>query len=168
MAKAELVQVLRPLISMPKEQMATPTEKPADRYIPYQYYKDLPESYGVTELVLLPVDPCWIFAYWEVTPPAISDLMNQLGPRASGGRYVLRIYDVTAIEFTGSNAHSFFDLSTDLSARNWYINLWSSEKSLAGDLGYLLPDGQFFSLGSVQCGPDSSDRGFHLYRGPLG
>jgi hypothetical protein len=146
MAKAELVQALRSLTSMPKQRMAIPAEKPVERPVTRQQYLELPKSYGVTELVLLPIDPHWIFAYWEVTPQALSDLMNRLGPRASQGRYVLRIYDVTAIEFTGSNAHSFFDLPVDLSARNWYINLWSSEKSLVGDLGYLLPDAQFLLL----------------------
>ncbi|MGH7274807.1 MAG: DUF4912 domain-containing protein, partial [Nitrospiria bacterium] len=96
--------------------------------------------------VLLPVDPFWVHAYWEVTPQTFSDLSSRLGPLASQGRYILRIYDVTAIDFNGSNAHSFIDLPIDLSARNWYINLWSSEKSLVGDLGYLLPDGRFFLL----------------------
>ena len=146
MTKTELVQVLRPLVSIPRQQVTVPTEKPVHRPTTRQHYQELPESYGVTEMVLLPVDSHWIFAYWEVTPQVLSDLMSRLGPRASGGRYVLRIYDVTTIEFNGSNAHSSFDLPVDLSAKSWYINLWSSEKSLVGDLGYLLSDGQFLLL----------------------
>ncbi|MCI0527477.1 MAG: DUF4912 domain-containing protein, partial [Nitrospira sp.] len=146
MIKTELVRLLRPLVSIPKKQISVPTEKPVDRFTTCQHYQELPESYGVTELFLLTVDPFWIFSYWEVTPQAISDLMNRLGPRASRGGYVLRIYDVTAIEFNGSNAHSSFDLPVDLWVRSWYINLWSSEKSLVSDLGYLLPNGQFFLL----------------------
>jgi hypothetical protein len=146
MTKAKLVQVLRPLMGMPVEEMVIPAEKPVGRPAPRKQYQELPERYGVTELVLLPVDPYWVFAYWEVTPQAISDLISRSGPGASEGRSVLRIYDVTAMEFDGTNAHSFFDLPIDLAARNWYINLWSGEKSLVGDLGYLLPDGQFLLL----------------------
>ena len=146
MTKTELVQVLRPLVNIPKPQVLVATEKPVHRPATRRHYQELPESYRVTEMVLLPVDPHWIFAYWEVTPQLISDLRSRLGPRASGGRYVLRIYDVTTIEFNGSNAHSSFDLPVDLSAKSWYINLWSSEKSLVGDLGYLLSDGQFLLL----------------------
>jgi hypothetical protein len=111
-----------------------------------KHYQELPDRYGVTELVLLPVDPYWIFAYWEVTPQVLSDLMNRLGPRASKGNYVIRVYDVTAIQFTGNNAHYYFDLPVDLSTRNWYINLWSGEKSLVCDLGYLLEEGPFHLL----------------------
>jgi hypothetical protein len=146
MTKTELIQILRQLVSIPKKQVAIPTEKPVDRPITRKDYQDLPETYGVTELVLLPVDPYWIFAYWEITPQALSDLLNRLGPRATGGRYIIRVYDVTAIQFTGNNAHYYFDLPVDLSAKNWYINLWSGEKSLVGDIGYVLSDGQFHLL----------------------
>ncbi|GEM_PF-2881593 len=147
MTKTKLVQLLKPLMNIPKKQISVPIEKPIGRSTTRQHYQELPENYGTTALVLLTVDPFWIFAYWEIIPQAISDLMNRLGPRASsGGGYVLRIYDVTAVEFNGSNAHSSFDLPVDLWARSWYINLWSSEKSLVSDLGYLLPNGQFFLL----------------------
>ncbi len=146
MTKAQLVQVLRPLVSIPKQQVIVPTPKPVDRPATRRHYPELPDSYGATELVLLPVDPYWIFAYWEVTPQALSDLMNRLGPRVAGGSYVIRVYDVTAIQFTGNNAHYYFDLPVDLSARNWYINLWSGEKSLVCDLGYLLEEGPFHLL----------------------
>ncbi|HLB02164.1 MAG TPA: DUF4912 domain-containing protein [Nitrospiria bacterium] len=154
MTKAELVQALKPLMGPQKVKKAPPpTRVPqitpvvkADKPAPRPSYEELPESYGVTELVLLPVDPYWIHAYWEVTPKSFSEFLSRLGPLASQGRYLLRIYDVTAIEFDGSNAHSSFDLPIELSARNWYINLWSSEKSIVGDLGYLRPDGRFILL----------------------
>jgi hypothetical protein len=109
-------------------------------------YEALPESYGVSELILLPVDPYWIHAYWEVTPQTLSDVQTRLGSESAHARPVLRIYDVTAIQFNGKNAHGFFDLPVELSARNWYVNLWSGEKSLVADLGFLLPDGRFFLL----------------------
>lgn len=142
MTKAQLIQALTPV---PAE--ASPVSQPsAGGSAPRYSYEHLPETYGVTELVLLPVDPYFLHAYWEVTPQALSDIFSQIGSDAPQARYVLRVYDVTAIEFDGRNAHSFFDLPIELSARNWYIHLWSSEKSLVADLGLLLPDGRFFLL----------------------
>jgi hypothetical protein len=146
MTKPQLVRALAPLKNAPQERVIVPLEKPADRPVTRRHYENLPESYGVSELFLLPVDPHWIFAYWEVTPETISDLMGRLGPRAIGGRYVLRLYDVTSIRFDGHNAHSYSDLPVDLGVKNWYVNLWSSEKSLVCDLGYLLAEGQFHRL----------------------
>jgi len=142
MTKAQLIKALT---SVPAE--ASPVSQPSvGGPIRRTSYEDLPETYGATELVLLPVDPYWIHAYWEVTPQTLSDVLSQIGSDAPQARYVLRIYDVTAIQFDGHNAHSSFDLPIELSARNWYIQLWSGEKSLVADLGLLLPDGRFFLL----------------------
>lgn len=144
MTKAQLIKALMPLVTLKSEKGRTSPSPPQPRLM--RSYETLPESYGITELTLLPVDPYWIYAYWEVTPQTLSDVLSRLGSDTPQARYVLRIYDVTAIEFDGRNAHSFFDLPIELSARNWYINLWSSEKSLVADLGLLLPDGRFFLL----------------------
>lgn len=155
MTKAQLIKALMPLLITKAEKERTPPEvvspkAPAKPTPPQprsmRSYESLPESYGITELTLLPVDPYWIHAYWEVAPQTLSDVQAQMGSEASQARCILRVFDVTAIEFDGRNAHSFFDLPIELSARNWYINLWSSEKSLVADLGLLLPDGRFFLL----------------------
>jgi hypothetical protein len=146
MTKDQLIRSLRPFKDTPKERVTAPPEKPLERSVTRKEDRELPDRYDVTELVLLPVEPYRIFAYWEVASQALSGLMNRLGLRAAGGSYVIRVYDVTAIRFTGNNAHHYFDLPVDLSSRNWYINLWSGEKSLVGDLGYLLADGRFHLL----------------------
>ena len=155
MTKAQLIQALMPLTTPKKgkeraasgiivPEAAPKPSLPRPRLM--RSYEALPENYGVTELILLPVDPHWVHAYWEVTPQTLSGVLTPLGLDTTHVRYLLRIYDVTAIEFNGKNAHSFFDLPVELSARNWYVNLWSSEKSLVADLGFLLPDGRFFML----------------------
>jgi hypothetical protein len=95
----------------------------------------LPETYGEDRLVLLPIDPYWVHAYWELTPT----------DRPAGGDawFILRVYDVTGIDFDGSNADSYFDIDLDPDARNWYINLGSPGKSLCAELGRILQDGTF-------------------------
>jgi hypothetical protein len=104
---------------------------------------ELPSSYGQTRLTLMGIDPFWIHAYWEVTPPDHEAAMARLGPERASAHWILRFYDVTYIDFDGTNAHGWFDQPVDPSARNWYVNLWSSEKTYCADLGALAPSGRF-------------------------
>jgi len=69
--------------------------------------------------------------------------MARLGPEHASAHWVLRFYDVTCITFDGTNAHGYFDQPVDLIANNWYVNLWSSEKTYCADLGALAPSGRF-------------------------
>lgn len=104
---------------------------------PTKNYDDLPWSYGETELGLMPVDPFRIYAYWDFSPEDWNAVC------ARGRPVVLRVYDVTMIRFDGANAHSHFDVPVRLETQRWYIPLWSAEKSLCAELGWLLPDGSF-------------------------
>jgi hypothetical protein len=106
---------------------------------------ELPSSYGHTRLTLMSVDPYHIHAYWEVTPHDRETTMTRLGPEGAKARWVLRFYDVTYIDFDGTNAHVYFDQPIDLIAGNWYVELWSSEKTYCADIGALAPSGQFES-----------------------
>lgn len=107
---------------------------------PQRNYADLPFSYAGTELVLLPVDPFSIFVYWDFSPKEWETVRARRHP------VVLRVYDVTMIRFNGSNAHSYFDLPVELESQNWYVPLWSAEKSLCADLGWLDPAGKFRTI----------------------
>ena len=124
-----------------KSRTAKPVRKrpatPSTPAPPIQNYDDLPWSYGETELVLMAVDPFQIYAYWDFSPEDWNAICARKQP------VVLRVYDVTMIRFNGQNAHSYFDLPVALEAQNWYVNLWSAEKSLCADLGWFLTDGSF-------------------------
>jgi hypothetical protein len=104
---------------------------------------ELPSSYGHTRLTLMPVDPYHIHAYWEVTPHDYGAVMEHLGSERASAHWALRFYDVTYIDFDGTNAHSYFDQPVDLAASNWYVNLWSSEKTYCADIGARAPTGLF-------------------------
>jgi len=92
---------------------------------------ELPDSYGETRVVLLMVDPYLVHAYWEVSPDTLREAKSRIGDSAQA---VLRFY-----EASGS-----FDVDVDLRARNWYVSLWSADKSYRVDLG--LRDGGFVRL----------------------
>ncbi|HEX9284207.1 MAG TPA: DUF4912 domain-containing protein [Nitrospirales bacterium] len=106
----------------------------------------LPDHYGRTELVLMVVDPFHLFAYWEVMPESLRQVQDILGGEMAGGRAVLRIYDISLIHFDGNNAHFIFDIDINLETRNWYVPVWTSEKSYCADLGFVARTGRFHAL----------------------
>jgi len=109
-------------------------------------FRDLYEEYCKSRVVLLPVGPYLIHAYWDVTGNDIEKAKQQLGDDYGQSWTVLRFYDVTNIIYDGTNAHSFFDVDIDLQAKDWYVDLWSSDKSYFVDLGFKTGDGFFLSL----------------------
>jgi hypothetical protein len=107
---------------------------------------NLPETYGETRVVLLPVHPYLIHAYWELTAEDLARVKRQLGEGQGRAKPVLRFYDITSIEFDGTNAHSYFDVEIDLGTKNWYVPLWSPEKSYIADLGFKRADGEYLAI----------------------
>lgn len=121
----------------PAPQSHTPDSKPfVDHY-------DLPASYNSTYLTLMPRDPYWIHAYWEMGQDSRNHLQHSLGPEMERSTYVLRVYDVSLKDFNGSNANSWFDLDVGARANNWYINSWKDNVSYCAELGMRAPDGRF-------------------------
>jgi hypothetical protein len=99
---------------------------------------ELPASYGRTRLTLVEIEPHWIHAYWEIAAPDCEAARTKAGD----GAWVLRFYDVTGVEFDGANARDSFDVPVDVSAGNWYVNLWSGGKTYCAEIG-LRADGAF-------------------------
>src|SRR3989454_12459370 len=103
---------------------------------------ELPDPYGRPELVLMAVAPLLLSAYWEATPGSLGQAQDALGPEMEGARPVLRFYDIPLIHFDGTNAHHTFDIDIGLEARNWYVHLWTAEKSYCADLGFVARTGR--------------------------
>ncbi len=107
---------------------------------------ELPDRYGLTELVVMVVDPFHLFAYWEVTPESLRQALDSLGAEMDGARAVIRMYDVSLIHFDGTNAHHTFDIDIGLEARGWYVPVWTAEKSYCADLGFVARTGRFHAI----------------------
>ena len=103
----------------------------------------LPGGYKEDRLVLLTIDPYWVHAYWELAAHSAPEHPEGITEERGKVRPVLRVYDVTYIDFDGTNAHGFFDIEITPQARKWYINLWSPTNSLCAELGTIQPDGTF-------------------------
>lgn len=108
---------------------------------------ELPRSYGMDRLVLLVRDPYWLYAYWEITATRMEEISARYGPRIwDASRAVLRVYDVTGVEFTGTNANSFFDCSLNEPTDSWHITVPQANRTYCVDMGRLFPDGTFITI----------------------
>lgn len=108
---------------------------------------ELPRSYGVDRLVLMVRDPYWLYAYWEITATKMEEIASRYGPQVwNASRPVLRVYDVTGINFNGVNANSFFDCSFNECIDSWHINVSQANRTYCVDMGRLFPDGSFITI----------------------
>ncbi len=108
--------------------------------------QELPTTYGEDRIVLLVRDPYWVHAYWEVTRETLLKARASLGDDWHHARSILRIYDITGVEFDGDNANSHFDVEVSGGADNWYINTRVPNRTYCVDIGLLAPDGKFIML----------------------
>jgi len=107
---------------------------------------DLPPAYGRDRIVLLVRDPWWVFAYWELTPTSRIKTLRALGAEAEGAVEILRVHDVTFIDFTGENAWSSFDIEPTPGTQSWYVNVWKPAASYCAELGVRTPAGRFVPI----------------------
>jgi hypothetical protein len=95
-----------------------------------------PETYGVDRVRLLVKDPEWLFAYWDVSPQAVSTLRRELGLALT--RLTLRITD------PGHGGTSIILLP--YGARAWYVHADKASRSYRALLGWTLPSGVFRTI----------------------
>ena len=88
-----------------------------------------------SRIVLMDIDPYSLHAYWEITNIDKKRILKQFDESSKPPRQIIRVYDVTYIHFDGKNAHSYFDIEINRNRGNWYIDLWSSHKSLYAEIG---------------------------------
>ncbi len=112
-----------------------------------QKTEGLPRSYGDTKIVAIPRDPFWIYAYWEISEKTISKLIKQLSKGVyAKARWIMRVYDITDVEFNGKNANRSFDVLISLSTGSWYVNCQSPNRVWCIDIGVVTPDGKFIAV----------------------
>jgi hypothetical protein len=107
---------------------------------------DLPVSYGRTRLILMDIEPFWVYAYWEVTPQDERQAARQTGMIGPAGQWILRFYDITGSEGSDPAGHDFFDLPVDVNAGSWYVNLWSGNKTYCAELGAVAAPANFIPV----------------------
>jgi hypothetical protein len=107
---------------------------------------ELPSHYGDDKITLMVRDPHWTYSYWEVSHRKLESERGSLGKAGDDAYLALRVYDVTDINFNGSNDHGHYDIGIYERVGNWYINTGMPGKSFIVDLGLKTQDGQFITL----------------------
>lgn len=102
---------------------------------------DLPAGYGESRIVLMPRDPQWAYAYWDIPNEHKLELR-----REGGQQLVLRIYDVTDINLEYQSPHSIQEYPCDELAREWYLPVPVSDRDYVIAIGYRCADGRFLEL----------------------
>ncbi|MGB3201366.1 MAG: DUF4912 domain-containing protein [Nodosilinea sp.] len=102
---------------------------------------DLPSGYGESRIVLMPRDPQWAYAYWDI-PNTHKDELRRQG----GSRLALRFYDVTDINVYTQAPHSLQQYECDEMAREWYLPIPVSDRDYVAEIGYLCNDGRWLVL----------------------
>lgn len=102
---------------------------------------DLPSGYGESRIVLMPRDPQWAYAYWDISNEHKEELRRQ-----GGQQLALRIYDVTDINLEHQSPHSIQEYPCDELAREWYLPVPVSDRDYVIDIGYRCADGRWLVL----------------------
>ncbi|MBN2452951.1 MAG: DUF4912 domain-containing protein [Candidatus Omnitrophica bacterium] len=106
-----------------------------------------PPGYGDNRIVILVRDPWWIFSYWEIRKDKEEEVLRRIESSGDGMlKSVLRVYDVTDVNFNGKNAHSYFDIDLTGLANSWYINVGKPERAWVVDIGIVTRKGGFYLL----------------------
>lgn len=108
---------------------------------------EFPSTYNITQLTLMAKDPYWIYAYWDISNSSMSYARSQMSDEEfRSATVVIRVYEVSLVDFNGYNANYSFDLDVGFHTNNWYINLWSDCGSFVADLGLRAGNGKFIQL----------------------
>jgi hypothetical protein len=102
---------------------------------------DLPGGYGDSRIVLMPRDPHWAYAYWDIPNDHKEELRRQ-----GGQQLAIRLYDVTDMSLEYQSPHSVQEYLSDELAREWYLPIPVSDRDYTVDIGYRCADGRWLVL----------------------
>ncbi|MFO0927885.1 MAG: DUF4912 domain-containing protein [Gemmataceae bacterium] len=106
--------------------------RPADRWAP-----------PASQVGLAMVHPTQGFAYWRILPSWVETVARARGAAWDGSRPILRLYDVSCIEFTGLNAHRIQDENLYSLTGHLFFNLPAPGTWQLAEVGFLLRNGEF-------------------------
>jgi hypothetical protein len=102
---------------------------------------DLPERYGDHRLVVLARDANWAYAYWDLNPVRVRDLLNSARQSAEQARWVLRVYSA-ALHPVEEKGH-YFDVDIDVKTGSYYLDLSRPGARFIVEIGVMDASGMF-------------------------
>lgn len=101
--------------------------------------QQIPHYYGEDRLVLMPRDPHWLYAYWELTEPTRERTRAEALPL---GVMALRVYRYFGEK---EEVESHYDITLPEETDNWYLRVGVPDRKYHVELGWK-NDRQFFSI----------------------
>jgi glycogen(starch) synthase len=119
------------------------------------------------------VTPSQGFVHWRILQEWVDQTARERGPAWQDCRLLLRLYDVSFIEFNGLNAHRIQDHTLPGLCGQFFFKLTRPGTSQLAEVGFLLRNGEFIPAARSQAvsfpGETSSSRGGQtalLVKGP--
>ncbi|WP_251551384.1 DUF4912 domain-containing protein [Neobacillus muris] len=107
----------------------------------------------INEIKMRLVSPDKIALFWDTTDLPKKIIQSFFCLRFDDLITVIRIYDVTDINFNGNNAHHFYELAIPYQNGCWLIKGLSGNRWYLSEIGVYLNEKQFFPFfrsGSIQ------------------
>jgi 1,4-alpha-glucan branching enzyme len=103
--------------------------------------------YNETYLFLVPSDPKSVFVLWEVSEGTRGELTHRFGPDfLEKNHLILRVYDVTGIQFDGYNANSVFEVDDYLNDKVQYWVSVEGARDYIAEIGYRATGTTYFEM----------------------
>jgi len=134
--------------------VSPPAEPPPE---PPPSVPELPDVYHQDQITLMVRDPYWAHAYWEITSESYRRAADTLGDEAADAATILRVYDITGVDFDGSNATRSWDVDVR-GANNWYLDLGEPDHVYCVEIGLRSASGRFVAIGRSNIARTPRDR----------
>ncbi len=89
---------------------------------------DLPDVYNRDRIVLLPINPKWVYVYWDFSDASKKKIEKH--------ELKLRLHDVTNVIFDGNNANRTKEASINTHPGNWYFEVDFADANYIAEIGY--------------------------------
>ena len=103
--------------------------------------QDIPQGYDKTQVMVLVVDPRFVFTYWEVRHDTMMEAQHRFNHQ---GKLTLRFYDIT--HESNTEVAPSWDVEVFDRLGNWYLRLERPEQRICLDVGVKGPSGEFWRV----------------------
>lgn len=111
----------------------------------------LPSGYDDNRIILLPRDPYWLYAYWEISNSKKKSFFKEFG-------YQLWEKSVPALKITNTSKQTTFYIDIEDFSTSRYVNVNESNCMYTAEIGRRLPGEFFISLASSNSTATPGDR----------
>ena len=97
---------------------------------------ELPEAYGTRKLMLLPRDPHWLYAHWDLT----NEQQRRYNASSTDRHLVIRVYRDAVAGQPATEIHVHPE------SRHWFIHVVQAETKYVAELGYYNAGGRWVAI----------------------